>query len=196
MRSTALFSACFGSDMLKSFSKMPMKPLKPYMLRRWRLERPPRPVYFFTCARPGRKGNPRSKNLPVSDELVHRWVLGLPGPRTAILSLLGRKPDGTSEFSFYSFYGGLDLESDRPSCLSFQNWLDRWHSDLSIVLREHPTWDFKPISMETLDTVSKDLTKLALAGHTVVIVDSGGVTRTGSICRYIAAIEDSSSWMS
>lgn len=102
-----------------------VKPLKPYMLKRWRLNRNPEPLWFFTCARPGRTGNPATKTSPVSDDLVRRWVSGLPGPRTAIVSLLGKKPDGTSEFSFYSFYGGFDLPSERPGCLSFENWLDK-----------------------------------------------------------------------
>jgi hypothetical protein len=170
-----------------------VKPLKPYMLKRWRLDTQPQPLWFFTCARPGRTGNPASKTSSVSDDVVHRWVLGLPQPRTAIVSLLGRKPDGTSEFSFYSFYGGLDLPSDRPGCLSFQTWLDTWHSALSIVVREHPTCDFRPVSPETLKTVSMDINDLASAGRTVVLIDSGGVTRTGIVCRHISAVEDSSS---
>src|SRR2546426_9699155 len=127
-----------------------VKPIKPYMLKRWRLDTTAVPLWFFTYARPGRSGNPASKTAPVSDDLVHRWVLGLPGPRTAIVSLLGRKPDGTSEFSFYSFRGGFDLASDRPGCLSFREWLDKLHDAPSIILREPPTCDFKPVSSETL----------------------------------------------
>jgi hypothetical protein len=170
-----------------------VKPLKPYMLKRWRFGSIPQPFSFFTCARPGRNGNQASKAAPVSDDLVHRWILGLPGPRTAIVSLLGRKPDGTSEFSFYSFHGGFDLPTDRPGCLSFQEWLDKWHSSLSIVVREHPTYDFKPVSSETLEAVSTEIRELASAGRTVVLIDSGGLTRTGMVCRHISAVEDSSS---
>jgi hypothetical protein len=170
-----------------------VKPIKPYMLKRWRLDTTHKPLWFFTCARPGRSGNQASKAASVSDNLVHRWVLGLPGPSTAIVSLLGRKPDGTSEFSFYSFHGGFDLPSDRPGCLSFQDWLDKWHRSLSIVLREHPTCDFKPVPPETLKAVSSDIRELASAGRTVVLIDSGGVTRTGMVCRHISAVEDSSS---
>src|SRR5438034_508690 len=97
-----------------------LKALKPYMLKRWRTGAPSNCHYFFTCARPGRTSDPDSKHAQVSDELVHRWVLGLPGPNTAIVCLLGRKPDGLSEFSFYSFYGGFDIPSEHPHCLSFQ----------------------------------------------------------------------------
>jgi hypothetical protein len=129
----------------------------------------------------------------VPDDLVHRWVLGLPGARTAIVSLLGRKPDGTSEFSFYSFRGGFDLASDRPGCLSLQEWLDKWHGAPSIILREPPTCDFKPVSSETLEAVSSGISELTSAGRTVVLLDSGGVTRTGMVCRHMSAVEDSSS---
>ncbi len=171
----------------------PVKPIKPYMLKRWRLDTTPLPLWFYTCARPGRSGKSASKVALVPDDVVHRWVLGLPGPRTAIVSLLGRKPDGTSEFSFYSFFGGFDRRSDRPRCFSFQEWLNKWHSALSIVLREHPTCDFKPVSPETLDAVGNEICELASEGRTVVVIDSGGVTRTGSVGRHISAVEDSSS---
>ncbi len=148
---------------------------------------------FSQCARPGRSGNPSSKAAPVSDDFVRRWVLGLPGPRTAIVSLLGRKPGGTSEFSFYSFRGGFDLASDRPGCLSFQEWLDKWHDPLSIVLYEYPTSDFKPVPSETLEAVSCEIRELASEGRTVVLIDSGGATRTGMVCGHMLAVEDSSS---
>lgn len=170
-----------------------MKPSKPYLLKRWRLDRTPQPFWFFTCARPGRSGKPASKTAPVSDDIVHRWVLGLPGPRTAIVSLLGRKPDGTSEFSFYSFHGGFDLPSDRPGSLSFQEWLEKWHGSLRIILREHPTCDFKTVPPKTLEAVSSQIRELGSAGMVVIVVDSGGVTRTGQVCRYMAVVEDSSS---
>ena len=109
------------------------------------------------------------------------------------MSLLGRKPDGTSEFSFYFFYGGFDLQDDRPGCLSFQSWLDTWHNELLIVIREYPTCDFKPLTPEILGAVSRAIIDLTSAGRTVVLIDSGGVTRTGIVCRHISAVEDSSS---
>jgi hypothetical protein len=40
----------------------------------------------------------------VSDSIVDLWVRNLPGRETAIVSLLGVKPNsGVSELSFYSF---------------------------------------------------------------------------------------------
>jgi hypothetical protein len=170
---------------------MHLKPLKPYMLRRWRIGGLD---YFFTCARPGRTGNPVSKNSQVQDSLVRRWVLGLPGPNTAIVSLLGSKPDGRSEFSFYSFYGGFDLPAENPGRLSFQQWVDKWHGCLAIIVREHPTHDFQGISNDVLEAVASDIRELLSEGRIVVVVDSGGQTRTGMICSYMGAIEDSSQW--
>ena len=164
-------------------------PTKPYILKRWRLNTKAGALWFFTCARPGRTGDPASKNMGVPDEIVNRWVLGLPGPETAIVSLLGRKPDGMSEFSFYSFYGGFDSPSDRPGCLSFQEWMDTWHGSPSIVIREQPSYDFRPMEPEALNAVSGDITELAGVGRTVVLIDSGGVTRTGRVCRHLGAVE-------
>jgi hypothetical protein len=105
---------------------------------------------------------------------------------------LGRKPDERSEFSFYSFCGGFDLPSECSGRLSFQEWLERWHADRSIVLREHPTYDFRPIARETLDAVADSIHELMSAGRTVVLVDSGGQTRTRVACNHINAVEDSS----
>lgn len=168
-----------------------LKPSKPYMLRRWQIVPPASSLesFFFTCARPGRTSDPATKYAQVSDETVHRWVLGLPGPDTAIVSLLGRKPDGLSEFSFYSFYGGFDPPSEHPGRLSFHEWLDRWHGDLSIWVRQHPTWDFEAIEGPILDEIASDINELLAAGRTVVVVDSGGVTCTGMVCRHMHAAE-------
>ena len=166
-----------------------IKPQKLYRLRRWRMDTPTGPAYLFTCGRPGRE---KSKNLAVPDDLVHRWVLGLRGPNTAIVSLLGRKPDGTSEYSFYSFCGGCDTEAERGNRQTFQEWLETHHSSLGILVREHPTTDYGPIHLDTLDVVADDIRRLISQGYTVTIVDSGGETRTGKVCSYIGAKEDSS----
>ena len=61
-----------------------------------------------------------------------------------------------------------------------------------MILREHPTCDLKPIAPETLDVIAGDINTLLSAGRTVVVVDSGGQTRTGVVCRHMGAIEDSS----
>ena len=167
-----------------------IKPQKPYRLRRWRMDTPTGPAFLFTCGRPGRE---KSKVLAVPDDLVHQWVLGLRGPNIAIVSLLGRKPDGTSEYSFYSFCGGCDTETERGNLQTSQEWLETHHNSLSILVRERPTTDYGPIHLDTLDVVADDVRRLLSEGYTVTIVDSGGETRTGRVCRYIGAKEDSSS---
>ena len=71
--------------------------MEPYRKRRWKKASSPERIAFYTCARPGRS---LSKTDRVPDHIVHKWVKGLPGPNTTIISLLGQKPDGTSEFTF------------------------------------------------------------------------------------------------
>jgi hypothetical protein len=166
--------------------------MEPYKRRRWRPRSATQRVEFFTCARPGRS---KGANGPVPDDLVHGWVRGLPGStNTAIVSILGRKhgPSGTSEFSFYPFCGGFDTESERNRRPSFQQWLDRWHEDRHLEVIEHPTYDFTPITIETLNAIAADIYALLAAGRTVVLVDSGGETRTRVVCKHLDFIEDSS----
>jgi hypothetical protein len=167
--------------------------MKPFRLRRWRPRSSSQDVQFFTCARPGRSGKSESRHAHVPDSLVHEWVRGLPG-RTdiVIISLLGRKdgPDGVSEFSFYSFHGQWDSPAERVGRLSFQDWLNRYHKDRFIQVLEYPTYDFRRIERQTLDAVASDISDLLLAGRTVVLIDSGGQTRTGQICKHIRFVED------
>ena len=76
--------------------------------------------------------------------------------------------------------------------LSFAAWLARWHQDLSILLREHPTWDYRPVPRETCEVVAMDIKLLASSGRNVTLVDSGGQQRTGQVCAYMSAVEDTS----
>lgn len=161
-----------------------MKPAKPYRLRRWRLGQ----AHFYTCARPGRE---KGSDGAVPDGAVLAWVAGLPGPGTAILSLLGAKPDGCSEFSFYSFCGGPDIPTARRR--PFREWLDaRGHEN--VILREHPTCDLRPIPPADLERIPATLRSLIAEQRTVVVVDSGGQQRTAQACRHVGAVEDSASF--
>ena len=158
------------------------------MLRRWRVGDQYSSTYIYTCGRPGRS---KGKDGRVSDKLVDEWVLGLPGPKTAVVSLLGRKPDGVSEFSFYPFWGGDDTVAEHQARPSFQEWLAQNHPDLDIALRQHPTYDFQKIPTSTLEAISTDINELIYEERTVVVVDSGGVTRTEMVCTFMHATEDS-----
>ena len=151
--------------------------MEPYKKRRWRRASSPDSVAFFTCARPGRS---KSKDGKIPDKIVDLWVRNLPGPRTAIVSRLGAEPDGASEFSFYSFQGRE----------SFQDWLDKRHGSQSIQVLEHPTTDYAPISTAQLAAIATDIARLLSEGCIVVLVDSGGETRTGQVCRYMGFVED------
>jgi hypothetical protein len=159
--------------------------MEPHRLRRWKRTHSPNPLPFFTCARPGRSAG---KSDPVPDSLVDKWVKGLPGDaQTAIVSLLGTKPDGTSEFSFYSF-GGKEEARSRPS---FQQWLDRRHPARVMRVFEHPTVDFKPIPTETLAAAAADIESLLASEWTVIVIDSGGESRTKALCKHLNLVEDS-----
>lgn len=110
-------------------------------------------------------------------------VENLPAPHSVIISLLGRKPDGTSEFSFYPFSGGFERPTEaRPS---LQTWLDEQYPEKEIEVREYPTIDFAPVPQETLQAAAEEVQRLLAAGRVVVIMDSGGETRTGTLCRYM-----------
>ena len=122
----------------------------------------------------------------VSDPIVREWtddVLAL-GPRPAIISLLGKKPDGTSEYSFYSFHGGFE---DEAGSLSFAEWLAQ--VDDNVLLIEHPTVDFSPPTAETLAAIGSDVVTLLAEGRTVLVFDSGGQTRTAHVCKHLGAKE-------
>ena len=163
---------------------------EPFRLKRWKL---PSPVNgsstFYTCARPGRSDETAHD---VSDEIVDDWVSGLPGPNTAIVSLLGRKrsESGRSEFSHYSFRSNLEPVDEGKDVPTFQEWLDRNHPQLGIIVHEHPTYDRGPVSEETLALVIDDVTSLLSTGRTVIVFDSGGMERTGRVARRLGATEN------
>lgn len=83
------------------------------------------------------------------------------GESTTIISLLGHKPNGMSEYSFYSF------DQD-----TFEGWLKSNSTDSINVIR-HPTEDFAKIPDETLKSIKSDVLECLKRGHTVVLVDSG-----------------------
>ena len=160
---------------------------EPSGLRKWELPLTENGVFeFYTCARPGRSGG---KWHAVTDDVVDGWVSGLPKPNTAIISLLGRKVDSTgkSEFSYYSFCSAYDRANERGDRLTFQEWLTQNHNHLGIIVREHPTFDGKPVGDDLLADVRDDIFDLLSSGRTVVVVDSGGVDRTGRVARYLCA---------
>ncbi len=174
-----------------------MSPLKePYRLARYSWSGPLVRGLLYTCARPGRSLG--SKKATICDEMVMAWIAGIenevcsrtldtahPGDEISIVSLLGRKPTGLSEFSYYSFRGGFDKREERPDAATWQEWLNR-HYGFRYRLWEFPTEDTKPVTQETKRFVTDKILEIAQPGKIVVLVDSGGVGRTGSIVNALA----------
>lgn len=148
-----------------------------FKLRRWRNASSMDAILLFSCAWPGRSLRRRSK---VCDEVVMRGVDGLPGKgKISLISLMGCKPDGTDEHSFYSL----------STAMGFQKWLEK-HSSRVVRLFHFPTTDFQPVPSDTC-AASRDRIHTELKeSQAVIIVDSCGIQRTGQVCRDTGFIED------
>lgn len=77
--------------------------------------------------------------------------------------------------------------------MAFQEWLDEHMSEESLRVIEHPTYDFRPIPTECLEAIRHDILELLVVGETVVLVDSGGQTRTTAVCKHMDFVENSAS---
>src|ERR1035441_3722307 len=77
---------------------------EPYKLREWKQAKGLNYAgRLLTVARPGRGFQGRDRGL-VADPIIDQWVRGMPAaPIRHIISLLGRKDDGYSEFDYYPF---------------------------------------------------------------------------------------------
>lgn len=151
---------------------------EPCNLRRCKAVGTPHPGLLFTCGRPGRS---LGRTGDVSDEVVDCWVAGLPEANTLhLVSLLGTKEDGSTEYCFYSFRGSHE-HSAKPN---FQEWLDIRHGIGRFRLHEYPTKDAGPgsLSDEEIESIRAIIMPLIAAGGTVVVFDSFGSERTGQVC--------------
>ena len=164
--------------------------MEPINLKHWQFsDSSGNDAYFYTCARPGRS---MGQDESVPQNLLSLWIDRLPDPTNlVIISLLGRKRNWQklSEFSYYPFYGGWDTEREREDKPSFQAWLDEWHSNLKIQICEHPTYDYdrRDIPPVTLAAIERDVRELTTTGRTVLVMDSGGVGRTGQLSAHLKA---------
>jgi hypothetical protein len=98
-----------------------------------------------------------------------------------IVALLGKKKNGKDEWSYYSFH---------KAGRSFKDWLDKYYAEKTAYVAEHPTTDSHPVPDVVLTEVSLDISQHLRAGRTVVIMDSGGMERTGQVCKHLKAKED------
>jgi hypothetical protein len=135
---------------------------------------------LFTCGRPGRATFGRDKR-PVDDGTIDLWVKGLFEARPLhIISLLGQKTNGFSEFDYYPFRSSKE-SGTKPT---FQEWLHQ-HYGRCFVVHEFPTVDRRGIPPDILKAVARRVLDLIENGSTVVVVDSAGAERTARVCEAI-----------
>lgn len=112
----------------------------------------------------------------MADSIVDKWVNGLPGGvATTIISLLGRKSDGLSEFSFYTFSVVIETTHESGKRPLFQDWLAQRPADRAVQPVEDPSTDFKPLETVVLEAAAQDVEACLLSGRIVVLVDSCGL---------------------
>jgi len=152
---------------------------EPCNLRRCKPEGTAQRGQLFTCGRPGRS---LGRTASVPDESADCWVAGLPKANTVhLLSMLGTKEDGRSEYSFYTFRGSYE-NSRKPT---FQTWLDSRHGAGKFLVHECPTVDAGPrsLSEKDIESIRAIVMPLLSRGETVVVFDSYGSERTGQFCK-------------
>lgn len=147
---------------------------EPRNLRRWTTTS----GRLFTCGRPGR-GTYGTKAVEIGEDTIDRWLTGLPeADPLHIVSLLGRKQGGMSEFSYYPFRS----EQEGGQQPTFSKWLaDRYGS--RFVVHEFPTEDMSDIPPEVVRAASQRVRELVASGQTVVVVDSAGAVRSRTVCE-------------
>lgn len=155
---------------------------EPYNLTEW----VPRTVahqkgQLFTCGRPGR-GTFGRRRVRVDDETLKRWVRGLPEVDVVhLVSLLGSKKDGYSEFGYYPFRSA----KESGTTPTFQEWLAE-HYGSRFILHEFPTVDATGVPQHILKEARACVLGLLEKGSTVVVVDSAGSQRAARVCEQIA----------
>jgi hypothetical protein len=140
---------------------------------------------LYTCARPGRS---YGRSATVSPRQIYEWLSGLPGPHTGLISLLGVKPNGASEFSYYPFCSEFDRCRVAEGTPTFQRWLDLHHAELGVRVLERPTTDLQSVPMSVSEQVKRDVAALRREHRPIVLMDSGGESRTGQICLRARAV--------
>ena len=112
----------------------------------------------------------------MDEATIDLWVKGLPPEEVLhIVSLLGKKTTGFSEFDYYPFRSA-HVPGNKPT---FQEWFDERYGR-RFVVHEFPTVDADPqgIPTDVLKAVGCHILNLLNCASTVVVVDSAGVVRT------------------
>lgn len=152
---------------------------EPMNLREWRPISPaPQRGCLFTCGRPGRATFGRDIRA-VDEDIIDLWAQGLPEAEVLhIVSLLGRKANGFSEFGYYPFRSS----EESGTKLTFQKWLDKRYGRQFIV-HEFPTTDCRGIPPDVLKAVLHLALALIEDGRAVLVMDSAGAERTARVCE-------------
>ena len=167
--------------LLGDYSNTPLmnKMREPINLSEW--EKPLKPQgrgRLFTCGRPGRFTFGREKRI-INNETIDQWTHGLPQVECLyIVSLLGRKKNGYSEFSYYPFRSSKEVGA-KPT---FQDWLTERYGPRFIV-HEFPTVDAMGVPYEIMKDLMHHIHDLIENGNTVLIMDSAGAERTARVCE-------------
>ena len=133
---------------------------------------------LFTCGRPGWATHGRAK-VTVAEGIIDLWASGLPDADVLhIVSLLGQKTTGLSEFSYYPFQSAKEVGT-KPT---FEKWLNERYGR-RFVVHEFPTVDGQGISRDLLDAAGRRVLDCLESGHTTVVIDSAGAERTARVCE-------------
>jgi hypothetical protein len=151
---------------------------EPANLSEWRTSR----GRLFTCGRSGRATFGREKRQ-IGLATIDEWVHGLPKAETLhIVSLLGQKLGGYSEFGYYPFRSSKEA-GDKPT---FQKWLDQTYGRRFSV-HEFPTTDAMGIEPRLLQEAKSCVIELLGGNQTVLVIDSAGAERTARVCEAVGA---------
>lgn len=151
---------------------MKSSPSEPYHYVEWEVPR----GRLVTCGRPGR-GECATQRCEIGVGTIDKWAQGLPEHKPIhIVSLLGRKKDGFSEFGYYPFRSSKETGS-KPT---FHEWLDERYPG-RFVVHEFATTDRMGVPADIRASASKCIADLLEAGKTVVLMDSAGSERTGRV---------------
>jgi len=154
--------------------------MEPANLNEWKLvSKEKSSGRLFTCGRPGRATFGRARRL-IPVDVIDEWTRGLPSAETLnIVSLLGQKKDGFSEFTYYPF---RSAKEDFPEKPTLETWLNQRHARRFIV-HEFPTTDAQGIPAARLEEIVRHTSSMLANGDTVLVLDSAGAERTARVCH-------------
>jgi len=122
--------------------------------------------------------------VAISEDTIDLWERGLPQADVLhIVSLLGQKKTGLSEFSYYPFRSAKE-NGAKPV---FEQWLnDRYKR--RFVVHEFPTVDGRGIPRDVLEAAARQVVECLEGGNTTIVIDSAGAERTARVCEACSCV--------